>query len=194
MSNKSCLQTGCLVGLLIIAGAAWWTFKALPRLRMENRTEYAVTPTQIQSIRDVGQWEFLSINDEEIVDTVREGFFTDDYLVRIYYGTLRLGIDMSRLSDSAFIFRGDTLVLSLPEVGLLDSSFIDEARTRVFHESGRWTAADRERLYEKARRQMLAHSLSTQNKTIARDNADAQVRQMLRAMGFKNVEIAFYPK
>ena len=48
------------------------------------------TPTQIQSIRAIGEWEFLSVSAEEMVDTVRKGFFIDDELVRIYYGTLRL--------------------------------------------------------------------------------------------------------
>ena len=49
-----------------------------------------ITPNLIESIKDIGEWEFLSINDEELVDTIRHGFFGDDQLVRIYYGTLRL--------------------------------------------------------------------------------------------------------
>ena len=43
-----------------------------------------ITPTQIEQIRSIGQWEFLSISDEELIDTVRHGFFSDDELVRIY--------------------------------------------------------------------------------------------------------------
>ena len=48
-----------------------------------------ITPTQIASLKAIGQWEFLTISDEEMVDTVRHGIFSDDELVRIYYGTLR---------------------------------------------------------------------------------------------------------
>ena len=39
-----------------------------------------ITPVQIERIRQIGQWEFLSLSDEELVDTVRRGFFSDDEL------------------------------------------------------------------------------------------------------------------
>ena len=31
------------------------------------------TPTQIQSIKAIGEWEFLSVSLEELTDTVRKG-------------------------------------------------------------------------------------------------------------------------
>ena len=112
------------------------------------------TPTQIQSIRAIGEWEFLSVSAEEMVDTVRKGFFTDDELVRIYYGTLRLGIDMQQLRDDAITVQGDTLQVTLPKVGLLDKDFIDESKTKPFYESGKWTPQAHDALYRKARNQM----------------------------------------
>ena len=54
-----------------------------------------ITPTQVLAMKEIGEWEFLSIENEEMIDTVRKGFFKDDELIRIYYGTLRLGFDMS---------------------------------------------------------------------------------------------------
>ena len=109
---------------------------------VEEKSDHVeVTPATIASIKSIGQWEFLTIHDEEYVDTVREGFFSDDGLARIYYGTLRLGLDMSHLDDHAIRMEGDTvLVATLPPVGLLDRHFIDEARTRPFYEKGRWEA------------------------------------------------------
>ena len=69
---------------------------------VEEKSDHVeVTPATIASIKSIGQWEFLTIHDEEYVDTVREGFFSDDGLARIYYGTLRLGLDMSHLDDHA---------------------------------------------------------------------------------------------
>lgn len=53
-----------------------------------------ITPEQIESIKAIGEWEFLSVSYEELVDTIRHGFFSDSRLSRIYYGTLRLGINM----------------------------------------------------------------------------------------------------
>ena len=97
-----------------------------------------LTPEQIESIKAIGQWEFLSVSDEQMVDTVRKGFFSDDHLVRIYYGTVRLGIDLHQVDSGWINTRGDSLEVTLPRITLLDRDFIDEARTKSFHESGRW--------------------------------------------------------
>lgn len=151
------------------------------------------TPTQIESIRVIGEWEFLSVSNEELVDTVRKGLFGTDQLVRIYYGTVRLGFDMRQASPHWLSVSGDTVTAVLPRVGLLSKDFIDEARTRAFYESGQWTPADREALYRKAYRQMLARCVTPANLKTARDNAEAQFSQMFRAMGYTTVNIRFEP-
>jgi hypothetical protein len=179
--------------VLLVVMMAWLLRNCMsePLLSIERSDRIELTPVQIQSIRDIGQWEFLSVTDEELVDTVRKGLFRDDHLVRIYYGTMRLGIDLAKVSEGWITTSGDSIVLTLPPVGLLDERFIDEARTQSFHESGRWSARDREALYQKARRQMLAHGLTPQNLRSAEDNADAQFRRLLRSMGFEQVIIRF---
>jgi hypothetical protein len=150
-----------------------------------------VTPQQIRSIREIGEWEFLSVTDEEMVDTLRRGIFFDDQLVRIYYGTLRLGIDMQQLRDEAFASSGDTLVVTLPPIGLLDDNFIDEARTRSFISTGSWSEQTREELYQRAHDRMLKRSLNLQNIRRAEENADIQIKNMFRSMGFEHVIIKY---
>ena len=125
------------------------------------------------------------------MDTIRKGLLSDDELVRIYYGTLRLGINLHQAKPGWLKANGDTIVATLPRIGLLDQDFIDEARTRSFHESGRWSAADREALYRKAYRMMLSHCLTPANLRSAENNADTQLRKMLQAMGFHDVTIRF---
>lgn len=176
-----------LVGVILVL---WWLLftEKDNHIGLEVDDTIGVTPEQIASIKAIGQWEFLSVSDEELVDTVRKGFFSDDQLVRIYYGTLRLGIDMNRVR---LYVQGDTVTLSAPPVGLLDQNFIDEARTKAFYESGKWQPKDREALYHKARRQMLAHGLTPENLRHAEQNADTQLRQMVKAMGFQNIIIKF---
>ena len=149
------------------------------------------TPTQIQSIRDIGEWEFLSVSAEEMVDTVRKGFFSDDELVRIYYGTLRLGIDMQSLSEDAISVQGDTLQVTLPKVGLLDKDFIDEAKTKPFYESGKWSPQAHQALYQKAQRQMLTHCLTPENLTSAQSNAESQLSNLFKSLGYRNVILRF---
>ena len=148
-----------------------------------------VTPEQIESIKAIGEWEFLAIADEELVDTVRKGIFSDDQLVRIYYGTVRLGINMHQVEPGWMKASGDSIEMTLPKIDLLDRDFIDEARTKSFHESGRWKAEDREALYKKAYQKMLRHCLTPENIRSARQNGDAQFRHMMKTMGYEHIKI-----
>ena len=148
-----------------------------------------VTPEQIESIKAIGEWEFLAIADEELVDTVRKGIFSDDQLVRIYYGTVRLGINMHQVEPGWMKASGDSIEVTLPKIALLDRDFIDEARTKSFHESGRWKAEDREALYKKAYQKMLRHCVTPENIRSARQNGDAQFRHMMKTMGYEHIKI-----
>lgn len=188
-----------LLALAVIAAvsiASLWTCQAVEEtaLSVEVDNSINVTAEIIESIKDIGEWEFLAIADEELVDTIRKGFFSDDHLVRIYYGTVRLGINMKQVQEGWIETAGDSITVTLPKVGLLDRNFIDEARTKSFHESGRWTGADREALYQKARRQMLSHCLTRENLLSAQQNGEAQFRKMMRSMGFEHVNIRWSNK
>ena len=181
--------------LLAIILVLWWLLftEKDNHLSLEVNSDINVTPEQIQRIKAIGEWEFLSISDEDLVDTVRKGLFKDDQLVRIYYGTLRLGVNLQHVKDGWIKTQGDTVSVTLPKVGLLDEHFIDEARTKAFYESGKWTPKDREALYHKAHRQMKAHCLTPQNLKSAENNADTQFRRMMKAMGYNNITIRFAP-
>lgn len=197
---KKLLQNISKVRLLAIAAivvavvaALFWVSHTARHatVSISSEKKIDITPEQIRSIKAIGQWEFLSVTDEELVDTVRRGIFSDDHLVRIYYGTLRFGIDLGQAKPGWIVARGDSVIVTLPPISLLDHDFIDEARTKSFFESGRWTAADREAMYRRAYRQMMSHSFTRANIRSAENNADAQFRNMLRAMGFDNIVIRF---
>jgi len=181
-----------VVVVLLVVGFFW--LKGLTKgdhitIGTDNRIE--LTPTQIQSMKAIGEWEFLSVSAEEMVDTVRKGIFRDDELVRIYYGTLRLGLNMHRLQQGWIKTEGDSVTMTLPKIGLLDKDFIDEARTKPFFESGKWKPEDRDALYRKAYRQMMNHCLTQENLQAAEHNAEEQLRNMMRSMGVANVKVTF---
>lgn len=181
------------LAVLFVAGAVLWLVRSLRQsevgLAVDDRID--VTPEQITSIKSIGEWEFLSVANEELVDTTRKGLFTDDHLARIYYGTVRLGINMHQVEPGWIVSDGDTLLVTLPAVGLLDRDFIDETRTKSFYESGSWSHADRKTLYQKAYRQMLSHSLTPENLRSARENGRAQFQQMMKTLGFEHVRVRF---
>ncbi|MBO4850444.1 MAG: DUF4230 domain-containing protein [Prevotella sp.] len=168
-----------------------------------TRNELSLTPDregivgdslQIQSVHDIGEWEFLTLSDEELVDTTASRLLgSDRQLTRIYYGTLRLGVDMGKLSPGALRLVGDTLDVTLPPIGLLDDDFIDETRTKSFHEKGSWDEASRAALYQRAKRQMLSRCLTDRNLSIARQNAVEEVSQMFHTLGYSYVNVHFQP-
>ena len=135
------------------------------------------TPTLLTEVKKIGQWEFLSISDEEMIDTIRKGFFSDDELIRIYYGTLRLGIDFAQCEDNWARMDGDSLVLNLPPVRLLDENFLDETRTQSFIETGSWSGSDRQDMADRAREAMRRRCLTAENMTLAQQNAERQLRE-----------------
>ncbi len=150
-----------------------------------------ITPTQVLAMKEIGEWEFLSIDDEEMVDTTRKKLFGSDDLIRIYKGTLRIGIDLGEASENWVTVSGDTLRAVLPKVKLLDDDFIDEAQTQSFFESGTWDGKARNDLYLRAKDRMKARCLTKENLTSAEENASKQFYQMFKSMGFGTVEIRF---
>lgn len=152
----------------------------------------AGSPVELKSVTDIGQWEFLTLTDEELVDSTESRLLgSDKKITRIYYGTLRLGIDMSKLQDGAIRMREDTLDVQLPPIQLLDSAFIDETRTQSFFEKGSWDHQSRQALYEKAMRQMKARCMTEDNINIAQVHAVEEVSKLFRSMGYQYVDIHF---
>lgn len=186
------IMNALVIGLLIVAVlVGGYLLLKGSDVSLANDAKVELSPTFIEQIEAIGQWEFLAVSDEEIADTMRKGIFSDDELVRIYKGTLRLGIDMADAEKDWIAASGDTVRVMLPPVKLLDKDFLDEAAARSFYESGKWSQQARKQLAEKARRKMLARCLTKSNLTSAEQSASAQFHQMLTSMGFKHVEVRF---
>jgi len=187
LSRGLLLTVSAIVLFLIIAAAAMFYFNKDNRLTISENERIELTPTQIRSMESIGQWEFLSISDEELIDTVRHGFFGDDELVRIYYGTLRLGIDMNDAKEGWIRQENDSVIAILPAIKLLDEHFIDEAHTRSFFESGKWSNDDRGKLYDRAYHAMIKRCINEKNIASAERNACEQFDKLLRSMGFEKI-------
>ncbi|MBO4642220.1 MAG: DUF4230 domain-containing protein [Bacteroidaceae bacterium] len=156
--------------------------------------EIDLTPSQIRAVEQIGEWEFLCITDEEMVDTAITHWFTpDDRLVRIYQGSLRLGIDFQDCQEHWATSKGDTAILRLPPIKLLDRNFIDEARARSFYEHGEWDAQAKEDLYRRAQRRMIDRCLTPENIQRAEENARTQVEALFRTLGYKFVRVEISP-
>lgn len=159
---------------------------------MPSDKEVEADTINLASVRDIGQWEFLTISDEELVDTTASRLLgKDKQLTRIYYGTLHFGVDLSKMSNDAVKMVGDTVDVTLPSITLLDDNFIDEARTKSFYEEGSWDQSTREGLYQKAKQQMLKRCMTEDNINIAQANAAYEIGQLFRSLGYVNVDVHF---
>lgn len=167
----------------------------IPKIGITETTTIVETPTIVKSIRNIGQWEFLTINDEEVVERTHKNLIlSDDHLVRIYYGTMRLGIDFQDINEKAIKVDGDSIRLTLPPVKLLDDDFIDEALTKTFYETGTWDGASHKSMYNEARQNMIKYGMSHDNILHTRELAEAQMRQLLQGLGFNRITILFEPR
>lgn len=162
--------------------------------RIGSDDKINITPEQVTAIKNIGQWEFLAVSDEEMVDTIKKGIFSDDELIRIYYGTLRIGIDMHNVAPNWIKTKGKDIEVILPPITLLDNDFIDEARTVSFFESGKWTETDKQDMYNRAYQLMKVKCLTPENKESAENNASRQLYSLFKNMRFENVKIRFSGK
>ena len=182
-----------LVAVIVVTGIVWRLTDEVKDAKLEvvSDNKIDITPEVIQSIKSIGEWEFLSIADEEMVDTTRKGIFSDDHLVRIYYGQLSLGVNMHKVGPRWIEVAGDSVTVTLPKVELLDNDFIDAARTKSFYESGKWSAADREAMYRRAYSLMKRNCLTPKNIRAAQNNAEAQMQNIMKSLGFRAVTVKF---
>lgn len=163
-------------------------------LRVNRSTAIDLTAEEVRSIRDIGQWEFLSVTTEELLEWHQRRNLGNDHLVRIYGGTLRIGINMARADKDWFKSLPDSIArLTLPCPALLDSNFIDETHTRTFYQRGSAPPDTLEALYNRARIAMIRRCVTPQNIQAATESARRQFTRIFQNFGFKKVEIYFTP-
>lgn len=160
-------------------------------LKVEREHRIDVTPEEIRAVKNIGEFEFLRIQTEELVELNEAGILGDKQIARIYTGTLRIGFDLSSVPDDWFVAQGDTAIINVPRLRLLDQNFIDETRTRAFYEKGTWDAVARERLYQKARKRMMKRVLTPANYAAARRNATGLLTRIFFDMGYRFVVVNY---
>ena len=170
------------VAIAVILCCLLYCSTQIGSISVERDDDVETTRTYVTAMKEIGQWEFLAISDEELVDTVKKGLLSSSELVRIYYGTLRIGLDFSKCDDTWIRVEGDSIVLDLPPVQLLDENFLDETRTQSFFETGAWTNKDRHALAERARLKMKQRCLTRQNMQMAQERAEEEVRRFMEPL------------
>lgn len=184
---------------LIVIALAFIAYGGMVVYRNLTSTDTAVdkpiaqSPEEIIHLRSIGQWEFLSVESEELVERHHTGLMSDRDLICIYRGTLRIGVDLRKLPEDWVEVKGRNAIVHLPQPSLLDENFLDESRTTVFMEQGLFRAEEREAMIAEAKNKMKQRALSTDNLSIARRNAESQFQKLFHAMGYEDVIVEFAP-
>ena len=152
------------------------------------------SPEEIMRLQAIGQWEFLSVEAEELVERHYSGLMSERDLVCIYRGTLRIGVDMRKLPSDWVEMKERSAILHLPQPSLLDENFLDESRTTVFFEQGVFRPEERDAMRTEAKDKMKQRAMTAENLSIARINAEAQFQKLFLAMGYEDVVVEFDTK
>ena len=148
------------------------------------------SPEEIVRLQAIGQWEFLSVEAEELVERHYSGLMSERDLVCIYRGTLRI-VDMRKLPSDWVEMKERSAILHLPQPSLLDEDFLDESRTTVFFEQGIFRPEERDAMRTEAKEKMKKRAMTAENLSIARRNAEAQFQKLFLAMGYEDVVVEF---
>lgn len=187
------LATCAVIAVAIII----WQVKRLsgdgtPLVAINHTTTIEETPEEVLALRDIKQWEFLAVETEELIEHHEAHTLGDKHLVNIYRGTLRIGIDMQKARDDWFsVDSAKNVTLHLPDVGVLDENFIDEARTTTFHEDGSFSSQVKQNLYSQAAEAMKKRTLTDTNLKAAREAAKEQFSRIFVALGYQKVNVTF---
>ena len=181
-----------LILIVAIVGGIIWLTTDTPTITVE-KTKIDRTPTQIKEIKSIAEWEFLSVECEVLVDSVRKRsfFMTDDRLVRIYRGSLRLGVNLKEADENWIKVEDSVVYVNLPQIKLLDDRFIDEAGSVSFFESGKWDGKSKEDLVSRAEKKMRKYALTPVMFQRAKEQAEIRFTSLFSALGFKNVKVSF---
>lgn len=169
--------------VVLVAGFALLYFTK--NLEVQKTTKIQETAIDITSVKEIAEWEFLTIQREEFLTKTNRRA----KLSCIYNGTIRLGLNMKHAKKNWAKCSNDTALLELPAIEILDRNFIDDASTRTFHSEGNVSATMRESLYHEAKNQMKANALTAENIAVAEQTAKLQFTQIFKSLGFKHIEI-----
>lgn len=169
--------------VVLVAGFALLYFTK--NLEVQKTTKIQETAIDITSVKEIAEWEFLTIQREEFLTKTNRRA----KLSCIYNGTIRLGLNMKHAKKNWAKCSNDTALLELPAIEILDRNFIDDSSTRTFHSEGNVSATMRESLYHEAKNQMKANALTAENIAVAEQTAKLQFTQIFKSLGFKHIEI-----
>jgi hypothetical protein len=155
------------------------------------------SPAIVERIRQLSRLETVDYSIDKIVEGDRSNrylpnFLVGDKLLLVAHGDVVAGVDLSQLTGSDVFAQGQTVHVRLPQPQIL-TSHIDNSRTRVYSRStGLLVPADpnlESQVRQEAEQQFIEAALAGGILDKARQNARTSVSALLRAVGFREVDV-----
>ena len=197
---------GILVGILLTLaaiGIAVWAFAGLSVMQLESLLRGGAVhisidqPTVVRQIRGLERLETVSYTMDKIVSGERENpifpqFLAGDRLLLVVHGEAIAGVDLSKLNPSDVTVRGDSVRVHLPAAEIFTTS-LDNAKTKVYsRDTGLFSTPDPNlegEVRAEAERQLRNAALDDGILKTADANARQTVSNVLRSLGFTNVQV-----
>lgn len=197
MKLKTKIEIACTAVVVIIVCLLFirlCSFVGGDKPVVQTVTKVKPTPVNLDSIKRIGQLSVVTVELDQIVDTVDDGFFNDDEIEVMYHGTLHYGVDLTKVQSDWVRTVGDTAVyVKLPPVGLLDNRFLDERRVKVIvgEEDQEFINRPevRANLVRKAKAEMIRKGDT--HKAEAQEKVEKTMQKLFSSHGYKKVVVTF---
>ena len=164
-------------------------------MRGDDGLPFSTGDVTVRNIAKTEKLKVLTIHKDVLSaqHRITKGLFSDteDKLYVIYPASLNFGFDLSECDTSSVRHNGDTLVVTLPSVKILntDVKSIDEAGKHTAIETGEWSPAEMMTLRERAAALMLRACEYDSCYAKAERVAVDMVALMAKRFGFNHVVV-----
>jgi len=165
----------------------------------DDRTE--IGHVMLSELAKTEKMTVLSLYKEVIVSQYREEqgllYGTNLYHIHsVFPGRIDVGFDLTKCSEDWMLMREDTAYVKLPAVEILNQGgwYIDETARQTPIEEGQWNNEDYARLAHRANALVKRNSELDDCYRMAEDNGKRVVRNLLQAMGVKNIVVEIQPR
>ncbi len=188
---------------LAVIGLTIWVFAGLGFLRVGSLLRGGQLhinvdqPTVVRQIRGLERLETVSYTMDKIVSGERENpilpqFLAGDRLLLVVHGEAVAGVDLSKVQPGDVSVHGNSVSVHLPAAEIFTIS-LDNAKTKVYsRDTGLFSSQDPNlegEVREEAERQLRTAALDDGILKTANANARLTITNILKSLGFANVEI-----
>ncbi len=202
VKNRLALALVAAAFVVGLAFAAWLAWLIVHRPSSPKFTSTPSVILQIQSLSElvtvkyvIEKVIFAEATKATTIDQLLPG--RDDKIILLAHGVVKAGVDLSRLKPEDVEVNGERVRLTIPAAVVTDQ-YLDENATQVLDRRAGLLRSYDLKLEQQARQEAVSQIVRAARlngiEREANDRARQQLRALLQAMGYKEIEILAPPK